>query len=457
MMTRLERRLAQQRQQRRLRQKRFLTIAAVLLAVAIVASAAYWWLGSGFKTKRASGLPFAEHKINILVLGVDERADDAGRSDTMFVVTVDTNTREVSVLSVPRDTRVKIPGFGWDKINHAYAEGGVKLSRQTVEDLLGLPIDYHVAVNFAGFYKIVDAIGGVTIQVDKRMYYEDPYDNLVIDFKPGVQRMDGKTAIKYVRYRGEDGDLGRIERQQKFLKAMLQEVTTPAVITRIPAIIKEVNAVLKTDMSQGEMLNLAKVLTDAYKQGLKTDTVPGRPGYIADISYWLPDIVALRSLIFQNQNIAMDDKQLAAAEKLGGEYERSIPHEMKIAEIPKSLQPVKTPAPADKTKPATDKPSAAPAGKQVSDKLRVTIINASGTADAGDKIAAIMKNQGFEIAGISTASAINRNTVVIAYTTNNAVVSKLTGLPFKYVLQVTKDDSKANQVSIVIGKDYASR
>lgn len=456
-MTRLERRLAEQRQGRRFRKKRILVIAVVALLAVLVAAASYFWFSSGFRAKRASGLPFSEHRINILVLGVDERVDDKGRSDTMFVATIDVNSKEVSLLSVPRDTRVKIPGFGWDKINHAYAEGGVKLSRQATEDLLGIPIDYYAVINFAGFYKIVDAIGGVTIDVDKRMYYEDPYDNLLIDFKPGVQHMDGKTAIKYVRYRGLDGDIGRIERQQKFIKAMLQEVATPAVLTRIPAIIKEVNSVLTTDMSQAEMLNLAKMVNDASKKGLKTDTVPGRPGYIDQISYWLPDIVSLREHTFQTQATIMDDKQLAIAEKLAAEYERSIPREMKVAEVPKALQPLKGAAADKDKKTAADKTDTATAKAAASDKLRVTILNTSGIADAGEKVAAIMRNQGFEIAGISSSASANKNTVVISYTTNNAVVSKLTSLPFKYVLQVTKDDSKANQVMIVIGKDYTGK
>lgn len=459
MMTRLERRLSEQKQSRSLRKKRIFVIATVALLAVLVAAASYFWLSSGFKAKRASGLPFSEHKINILVLGVDERADDKGRSDTMFVATIDLNSKEVSLLSVPRDTRVKIPGFGWDKINHAYAEGGVKLSKQAAEDLLGIPIDYYALINFAGFYKIVDAIGGVTIDVEKRMYYEDPYDSLVIDFKPGVQRMDGKTAIKYVRYRGEDGDLGRIERQQKFIKAMMQEVSTPAVLTRIPSIVKEVNSMLKTDMSQGEMLNLAKMVSDAYKKGLKTDTVPGRPGYIDQISYWLPDIVSLREHTFQIQGTTMDEKQLAVAEKMASEYERSIPREMKVAEVPKALQPTKGAVTDKDKKSSADKLDTATAAPKsaVSDKLRVTILNTSGIADAGEKIAAIMRSQGFEIAGISSSTNANKNTVVISYTTNNAVVSKLTGLPFKYVLQVTKDDSKANQVMVVIGKDYTGK
>ena len=177
------------------------------------------------------------------------------------------------------------------KINHAYALGGHKLARQSVESLLGIPMDYYITVNFAGFYKIIDAVGGVTINVEKRMYYEDPYDNLVINLRPGEQRMDGKTAIQYVRYRDEEGDIGRISRQQKFIKAMFTEIMSPSVLPRIPSIIREVSNAVKTDMPTSEMIKLANLLHDAYKNGLKTYMVPGQASlYSQKTSYWIPDI-----------------------------------------------------------------------------------------------------------------------------------------------------------------------
>lgn len=457
MTSRLEKRLVTQRKQQI---KRISYIVLALLLALAVGTASFLYFGGSFhKAKRAIGLTNLQ-KINIAVLGVDERNDDIGRSDTLFVLTVDPNTKDVSLLSVPRDTRVKIPGHGWDKINHAYGSGGHQLTEKTLEDLLGIPLDYYVQINFAGFYKIVDAIGGVDINVEKRMYYEDPYDNLVIDLKPGLQHMDGKTAIKYVRYRDEEGDLGRIERQQKFIKAMLNEAASPAVITKIPAIIREVNAVIKTDLSTTEMLNLAKMINDASKQGLKTDIVPGKPAYIQEISYWLPDIAALREHIAQAQGIAMDDQYKATAKRLAAEYQNSIPREMKVVELPKTATTTKPVAKPEQPKPgdSTDKPTkpTEPA-KPASGKVKVEVINASGTSEAGNKIASALRNQGFEVTGISTAGTPSKNTVVVSHTTNNSVVSKLTGLPFSYVLQVTKDDSRADVVTVVVGKDYTEK
>ena len=196
MATRLERRLASQRD---VRKKRGLVVIAAIMLFVLVAGASYIWFSGGLKKWTVFG--YSGGKVNILVLGVDERSDDIGRSDTLFLLTVDTDSGQVAMLSIPRDTRIKMPGRGYDKINHAYAEGGVKQTRQAVENLLGVTVDYYIKMNFAGFYKVVDAVGGVDIDVDKRMYYSDPWDDnggLVIDFRPGLQHMDGKTAIKSV-------------------------------------------------------------------------------------------------------------------------------------------------------------------------------------------------------------------------------------------------------------------
>ncbi|HEY3426027.1 MAG TPA: LCP family protein [Negativicutes bacterium] len=462
-MARLEKRLDEQKN---IRLKKTAIIFGILCLMITVATASYYWFSAGLSPNRPSGgFLAAQNKINILVLGVDERSDDVGRSDTMFVITVDTATQEVAMLSVPRDTRVKIPGHGWDKINHAYAEGGHKLSKQAAEGLLGIPIDYYVTINIAGFKKVIDAIGGVTIDVEKRMVYNDPYDDgggLVIDLKPGVQHMDGQTAIQYVRYRDDEGDIGRVARQQKFLKAMLAEVASPSVITKVPAIIHEINTMVKTDMSTGEMLNLVKILNAASKQGLRTDMVPGKPAYIDDISYWLPDLIALRQHVAQTLGVAMDEKYKSITQNEAAEYEKSIPREMKIVETPKAAQPVKPPTDPEKPK-TTDKPNSPEKPSTISPvpptpaKIKVEVINASGAADAGDKIAAILRSQGFEVTGVSNLTTPYKNTVVISNTTNSAVVNRLTGMPFEYTLQVTKDDTKATQATVVVGKDYTGK
>ncbi|MDF2633965.1 MAG: cell envelope-related transcriptional attenuator [Pelosinus sp.] len=462
----LEKRLAEQR---RGKGKSILAVLSILLAVLAVAGASYYWFSGGIEQSKEKGsIVTPQNKVNIMVMGVDERSDDGGRSDTLFVVTIDTNTKEVAMLSVPRDTRAKIPGHGWDKVNHAYAFGGHKLTQQVVEGLLGIKMDHYVTINIAGFKKIIDAVGGVTIDVEKRMYYTDPYDDngddhgpFVIDLRPGVQRMDGRTAIQYVRYRDEDGDIGRVERQQTFLKALLKEVASPSVITKIPAIVREVNSVVTSDMSTTEMLNLAKTLNDASKKGLKTDMVPGKPAFIDDVSYWLPDVMALRKHVAQTLGVAMEDKYVATTQRDVSEYETSIPKEMKVIETPKVTNTEKTTT-VDKSKktekPDTSTSTSKPVMKKVSStKVSVEVVNASGVADVGDKVADILRGQGLEVASVTNTQNAYKNTVIISNTTDSTVVNKLSSLPFKYSLQITKDEGKTIDAVVVVGKDYTGK
>lgn len=414
----------------------------ITLVLVLTAGIAFMFFGNN---STPVAMVTGQHKVNILVLGVDERADDVGRSDTMFVITIDPKTKEVSMLSVPRDTRVKIPGHGLDKINHAYAFGGHKLSQQAVEDLLGVKMDHYVLINFAGFFKIVDALGGVDVNVEKRMYYEDPYDNLVIDLKPGMQHLNSKTAIQYVRYRDEEGDLGRIKRQQHFIKAVIEKVTSPSVITKIPDLIREVSAAVKTDMSTTEMLSVAKTFHDAYQNGLETYTVPGKPAYIGDISYWLPNIVELRQQVAKIEGTTFDERSVADARKLENEYEGSIPREMKVIDVPKVKQ---TAAPQTPNKPAVPAMS-------TNAKLRIEILNGSGSPEAGERVSALLRSQGWNVVSVGTTGITSRTTVT-AHSKNSNVVSKLQSLPFDFSLKVN-DDGSSVQGTVVIGKDYIGK
>lgn len=242
----------------------------------------------------------ANDKATVMIMGVDERADDVGRSDTLMIATLDPDKNQAALLSVPRDTRVKIKGHGFDKINAAYAYGGRKLTQETIESLLNTHIDHYIKINVHGFTKIIDALGGIDIDVEKRMYYEDPWDDdggLYIDLQPGMQHMDGKTAITYVRYRDEEGDIGRIKRQQNFMKAVMDKLVSPTIIPKLPAIVSAVSDSVETDMSVSEILSFLGTLQDAKDNGLKSEMLPGKPVYIEGISYWVPDISKTRQIL----------------------------------------------------------------------------------------------------------------------------------------------------------------
>mgnify|MGYP001689624561 FL=1 len=280
------------------------------------------------KDEQKDELLTAKDKATIMIMGVDERTDDVGRSDTLMVATIDPHKNEAALLSIPRDTRVAIPKNGYDKINAAYAYGGEKLTQRTVEDFLGIRIDHYVIINTHAFQKIIDAIGGIDIDVEKRMYYEDPWDDdggLVIDLRPGRQHMDGKTAVTYVRYRDEEGDIGRVKRQQKFMRACVDAVTTPAILPRLPGIISSVIDSVKTDLSVRQMLEFIGTLKQAQANGLRTDMVPGRPLYIEGISYWIPDMEQLRRNIVNALGISLNANERSRMERAIREYENSIP------------------------------------------------------------------------------------------------------------------------------------
>ena len=317
-------------------------VLAILIFISAALAGAYFASSSledkpvATKEKKEELLT-AKDKSTIMIMGVDERADDVGRSDTLMVATIDPKLDQAALLSIPRDTRVKIKGHGYDKINAAYAYGGERLTQSTVEDFLGVNMDHYIIVNVKAFQRIIDALGGVDIDVEKRMYYEDPWDDdggLLIDLRPGLQHMDGKTAVTYVRYRDEEGDIGRIKRQQAFMKACMDKVTSPTIITKLPAVIAEVFESVKTDLSVRQLLEFAGSLKQAKSNGLKTEMVPGRPMYIEGISYWIPKVSELRTALVDTLGITMNASMRSRIERAEAEYESSIPST--ATEVPES-------------------------------------------------------------------------------------------------------------------------
>lgn len=457
---------------RKNRSKRLLAIVLILFVFLATVGASYYWFDSTFfKDKKRDASPgqmVVENKMTLMIMGVDRRADDAGRSDTLMVATVDPEKKAAAIMSIPRDTRVKIRGHGYDKINHAYAFGGHTLSQESVEDLIGVPIDYYVLIDIHAFERIIDAIGGIELNVEKRMYYEDPWDDdggLVIDLRPGSQHMDGKTAIQYVRYRDEEGDIGRIARQQKFMKAVMDKMASPSILTKLPSIVQEVSAAIETDMSVSKMLSLIGVLKEAKEKGLNAEMVPGKPAYISDVSYWLPDVVKLRKMLAEILDVTMDGRITRAMEQEAAEYETSIPKEMKIVESEaerKQLVEKEIKKDAEKSKKATaeQKTEKEPTDKDPAKKetkapsiLQIEVVNASGIDGAGAEVAAILKRQGFIVTGVSTMAAPYKNTVVLTNTSNEEVIGKFSALPFAYSVQV-QSGGDSGSATVVIGKDY---
>lgn len=237
-------------------------------------------------------------RMNVLVVGTDAEAHDAGRADSIIVFNVDLDNKHVNALSIPRDSRVEIPGYqNKTKINHSYAYGGIELTKQTVENLLGVPIDYYAVTNFAGFEDIVETLGGVYIDVPIRMKTHTWYGD--IDLQPGYQLLDAKQALGFVRYRYDaGGDISRGKRQQMFLKAVFNRVTEPGNIPKLPQLIPQILDCVETDLSYTSLLALVNYFSDVNLDiAFTSESLAGHSQTISGGSYWIIDEEAMPETI----------------------------------------------------------------------------------------------------------------------------------------------------------------
>lgn len=193
--------------------------------------------------------------FSVLLLGVDQREGDKGRSDTMIVLTVNPNKNSMKMLSIPRDTRTEIVGRGYqDKINHAYAFGNEEMSMATVENLLDIPIDYFVKVNMEGFKDIVDAVGG--IQVNNNLDFSQDGHK----FTTGQINLNGDQALSFVRMRYEDpnGDFGRQDRQRQVIQGVVKRGASFSSLTKFDDIFEALGKNVRTNMTFDEMKDIQK-------------------------------------------------------------------------------------------------------------------------------------------------------------------------------------------------------
>ncbi len=234
-----------------------------------------------------------KERINILVMGIDQREDEQGpwRTDTMIVVSVDPVAQTAMMLSLPRDLWVTIPGYNEDRINNAhfygdafdYPGGGAALAKKTVQYFLGVPIHHYVRVNFTAFEQLVDLIGGVDIDVPQAI--DDPeypsrtgygYEPLYIP--AGRQHMNGELALKYARFRHDDqGDFGRAHRQQQVILAIRDKVLSankaPELLVRAPQLLSTLGDAVQTDFTLEQGLELAKLATLLKKDGVRGEVI----------------------------------------------------------------------------------------------------------------------------------------------------------------------------------------
>ncbi|NMA65534.1 MAG: LCP family protein [Clostridiaceae bacterium] len=222
-----------------------------------------------------------------LVAGKDAIADN---TDIIMLVIFDVTDKKIKILHIPRDTMIdterKIK-----KINACYHAEGIEEFKRNVTNMTGFSIDKYFIFNIEGVEKIIDAIGGVEFYVPRNLYYKDPTQNLYINFKKGQQHLTGAQTVKLARYRNsyKNGDIGRIEMQQKLLKALAEQALKYENIIKIPEIASIILDNVETDISLGSIIWLANQVKDIKISDIDMFIVPGREANIDSVSYWLPD------------------------------------------------------------------------------------------------------------------------------------------------------------------------
>lgn len=257
-------------------------------------SAGDWFRGNPLASYTpAKYLPEHPHTLNLLILGCDRDyvgkringvavpvplMNTNGRSDAILIAHFDFDKQTVSVMTIPRDTAVHVPGHSTHKINAAHQFGGPELTQETIKDAFGIDTDAYVTLHFEAFQKIVDTVGGVDINVKKPLDYDDNWALLHIHLKPGPQHLDGYKAMGYVRIRHSDSDLMRAERQHEFLEALRSQIRTPAMLLKGADVLDNITDNLHTNLTTEQLITLANWSKSLPKANITLVTMPSIEG-----------------------------------------------------------------------------------------------------------------------------------------------------------------------------------
>lgn len=275
-------------------------------------------------------LPELTRPVNILILGCKVIASDLppelkgkkaayedvnsfeGPTDTMLLLRFNPEAEKLKVLSIPRDTQTYIEGHGQSKINSANALGGPALSAKVTSELLdGVGIDRYIRVNVQGVQSLVDALGGVTVYVPQDMKYQDDSQHLYINLKKGKQHLDGKKAMQFMRFRYDKfGDIGRVQRQQILMRALMEQALNPATVARLPNILSVIQSHIDTNLSVEELVALVGFGAQTNRSKMQMLMVPGQFNGDGrrDVSYWLPDRRRIQQMVGQHFDQGSSDR-----------------------------------------------------------------------------------------------------------------------------------------------------
>lgn len=447
-----------------------------------------------------------QSRVNVLLLGSDNDAkfeNGAVLTQSMIVVTIDPGTKTVGMLSIPRDFWVRIPGYGYGKIDTAYELGGIALARRTVEEDFGIPINYYAWVGLVGFEKVVDEMGGINIDVvhpvTDNQYPDDltgndPYAYSRLYIPAGPQHLDGATALQYVRSRHGDlvGDFGRSQRQQQVLLTLKKKAEQPAMFTKVPAMMRDLQDSVRTDFSLVDIVEYANFARQIQRSSIK-QVVLSPPDYSANgmspdgaqavvypnwkaIDAAVKDLFALATTptsVARGDTGAVAAAAAAARNAEQGQGVRPVatlaPRGLAATEMTGARAPTPTPeALADSRSAAAARPeavvvppTAAPRpADALSGPIVVQVQNGTTIAGLGQRATNFLSSNGYRMASPVTANrSTYRQTVVYSLDPAARDVALAVGrlLGVSVVQEQGSGRSSGPSVIVILGADVARR
>lgn len=406
--------------------------------------------------------------VNILIAGIDSEPGSK-RSDTIMIVHLDRLRNRIGVLSVPRDTRVKVDGMGYTKINHAYSRGGIDLLQKTVAGFLGIPIHYYIQINSTGVEQIIDEMGGVDVNVDEKMYYTDKAGDLYINLKKGEKKLSGKEAVAYLRFREDGrGDIGRIHRQQSFIQHFTGKMFGSSQVFLSPRLMSQLMRSVDTSLSATQVISLAAQFDAAFRSGnIEVNTVPGTAGFIGGISYWKPDVMAMSKVIdtdlFGIGKVDLVEPQNEVTQNAPVVVEPS--RKMLPSTTEDRIRTADKSASQDSRRTVTmvearqiEAQHNLDSGSQIAlPSLTVEVLNGNGAHGGAKALARYLKKHKVKVPWFRDAANYDYDeTLIVDWRGNVDGVSKLAGFlgidPSKIIVYDRKD--KKIDASVIIGKDW---
>lgn len=391
----------------------FVVIGIVLGAVVIYAKM------SGKEITEISNTIFGDDKkdpVTVLIAGLHP---DGPLTDFIMVAKYNPETGRVNAMSIPRDT--KVVGTVDGKINSAYARGkDISKLADKVKDVTSLEVDYYVIFDTASVRKMVDAIGGIPMDVPIDMKYDDNEQDLHIDLKKGYQVLDGKKAEQFIRFRKNNdgtgyplGDVQRIEAQQTFIKAAVEQVLKPSTILKIPELVSLGLESVKTDMTLGTILGYLDDIKNFDKNNLRMETLPGEGKYIGAISYFVHDPDKTKELV---QDIFIDDVDIKNDEV--DEAEEQIVKKVDNSEI------------------------------------SVEVLNGTSRSGLANSVAEKLKEEGYNVTKIGNYKTTTNISTSIINRNDNEYAKKIKEFLGIGSVKTEKESSSKVDVTVILGNDY---